>query len=162
MLGVVHFYDVAVFIHVAAVVIGFGVTFSYPIFLRHAVRSDPRSMPYLLRTIDVVGRAVIGPCAVLILISGMYLVGDGPFDYGDTFVSVGLPIIIVLILVGPLFFGRRGRQLEEIAGRDIQAAGTGEVQLSDEFDTVLGQIMTVGYLTDLLVLVALFFMIVKP
>jgi hypothetical protein len=162
VLGVVRFYDVAVFIHVAAVVIGFGVTFSYPIFLRHAVRSAPRSMPYLLTTIDTVGRAVIGPSALLILISGIYLVADGPFDYGDTFVSVGLPIIIVLILVGPLFFARKGRQLEGIVSRDIDAAGTGEVKLGAEFDTVLGQIMSVGYVTDLLVLIALFFMIVKP
>ncbi len=162
MLGVVHFYDVAVFLHVAAVVVGLGVTFSYPIFLRRAAGSEPRSMPYLLRTIDTIGRAVIGPSALLILISGLYLVGDGPFDFGDTFVSVGLAIIIVLILVGPLFFGRKGRELERIVNRDIGAAGTGQVELSPEFDSVLGQIMNVGYLTELLVLVALFFMIVKP
>jgi uncharacterized membrane protein len=162
VLGVVHFYDLAVFAHVAAVVIGFGVTFTYPIFFRHARRTDPRSMPQLLRTIDVIGRAVIGPCALLILISGIYLVGDGPFDWGDTFVSVGLPVIVILILVGPTFFRTRGKKLEAVAQRDIEAAGSGQVQFSEEFDSILGQILTVGYVTDLLVLIALFFMVVKP
>ena len=162
MLATVHFYDVAVFVHVAAVVIGFGVTFSYPVFYRHARQSDPRSVPQLLRTTDVIGRAVIGPSALLILISGLYLVGDGPFDFSDGFVGVGLAVIVILILVGPTFFRTRGQKLEAIAKRDIEAAGSGEVRFSEEFDSVYGQIMTVGYVTDLLVLVALFFMIVKP
>jgi hypothetical protein len=162
VLAVIRFYDVAVFVHVAAVVIGLGVTFSYPVFLRRATNLYPRSLPYVLTAIDRIGRAVIGPSALLILISGLYLVGDGPFDYSDTFVSVGLPIIVVLILVGPLYFGRRGRVLEELASRDISASGSGEVKLSAEFNAALNQVLTVGYGTDLLVLIALFFMVVKP
>jgi predicted integral membrane protein DUF2269 len=162
VLAVIRFYDVAVFIHVAAVVVGLGVTFSYPVFLRRAANLYPRGLPYVLTAIDRMGKAVIGPSAVLILVSGLYLVGDGPWDFSDTFVSVGLPIIIVLILVGPLFFGRKGSQLERSVSRDLEGTASGEDRLGDESNALLRQILTVGYASDLLVLVALFFMIVKP
>ena len=50
------------------------------------------------------------------------------------FVQVGLPIAVVLLLAGPLYFGPTEEGLAEIAERDVAAAGNGEVAFSDEFE----------------------------
>jgi hypothetical protein len=162
VLAVIRFYDVIVFIHVAAVVVGLGLVFSYPMLWRAAVKSFPRSVPYLLSTQSLIGKAVIGPLTALVLLSGLYLVGEGPFDFGTTFVAVGLPIVIYLFLAGPVFFSPTESKLGELAERDIAAAGEGEVAFSDEFNALFRRLMIVASLSQFLILVAVFFMVVKP
>lgn len=160
--GVITFYWTVVFLHVAAVVTGFGPTFVYPILWRSARNRYPRSLPYMLRTMEKIGKTVIGPASILILLTGIYLVAKGPFDFSATFVQVAMPILIVLIVIGPLYFGRMEGRLADLAERDIAAAGAGEVQLSAEFDRLFRQVTIVARLASLAVLVALFFMVVKP
>jgi hypothetical protein len=160
--GAVTFYWCVVFVHVMAVVIGFGSTFVYPIFLGAARRRYRRALPYLLGTMDKLGKAVIGPSALLILASGIYLLADGPYEADATFVQVAAPILIALIFIGPLYFGRTEARLAEIAARDVDAATGEEVSLSPELETGLGRLTTNIRLANLAVLVALFFMVVKP
>ena len=160
--GIITFYWCVVFIHVMAVVIGFGATFVYPIFLGAARRRYRRALPYLLGTMDKLGKAVIGPSSLLILVSGIYLVADGPYQADATFVQVAAPILVVLIFIGPLYFGRTEAKLAELAARDVGAATADEVTLSPELDSGLRRLTTNIRLANLAVLVALFFMVVKP
>jgi hypothetical protein len=160
--GVITFYWTVVFIHVMTVVIGFGATFVYPVFLGAARRRYRRALPYLLSTMDKLGKAVIGPSSLLILASGIYLVADGPYEADATFIQVAAPILIVLIFIGPLYFGRTEAKLAEIAARDVGASPGTEVTLSEELDTGLRRLTTNIRLANLAVLIALFFMIVKP
>ena len=158
----VTFYWTVVFVHVMTVVVGFGPTFVYPILLGAARKRHPRTLPYLLSTMDKIGKTVIGPATILILLSGIYLVSDGPYEFDASFVQVPLPILVALILMGPLYFGRTEAKLAELAERDIAASGEGEVALSPEFDSRLKQLTLVTRLANLAILVALFFMVVKP
>jgi hypothetical protein len=160
--GIITFYWCVVFIHVMAVVIGFGATFVYPIFLGAARRRYRRALPYLLGTMDKLGKAVIGPSSLLILASGIYLVADGPYPADATFVQVAAPILVALIFIGPLYFGRTEAKLAELAARDVGAATGDEVTLSPELDSGLRRLTTNIRLANLAVLVALFFMVVKP
>jgi hypothetical protein len=160
--GTITFYWCVVFVHVMAVVIGFGSTFVYPIFLGAARRRYRRALPYLLGTMDKLGKAVIGPSSLLILASGIYLVADGPYKADATFVQVAAPILVVLIFIGPLYFGRTEARLAEIATRDVGAATAAEVALSPELETGLQRLTTNIRLANVAVLVALFFMVVKP
>jgi hypothetical protein len=160
--GVITFYWTVVFVHVMAVVVGFGPTFVYPILLGGARRRYPRMLPSLLETMDRIGKTVIGPASILILITGIYLVSDGPFDFDSKFVQVAMPILIVLIFVGPLWFGRTEARLAEVAARDIAASGDGDPSLSPELEAGLTKLSTTIRIANLAVLVALFFMVVKP
>ena len=160
--GVITFYWTVVFLHVLAVVTGFGPTFVYPILTRGARKHYPQSLPYVLRTMDRIGKMVIGPAVFLILLTGIYLVAKGPYDFSATFVQVAFPIIIVLIPLGPLYFGRTEAKLADLAERDIAASGGGEIALSKEFDSLLKQLTVVNRLANVAILVALFFMVVKP
>jgi hypothetical protein len=160
--GTITFYWCVVFVHVMAVVIGFGATFVYPVFLGAARRRYRRALPYLLGTMDKLGKAVIGPSSLLILASGIYLVADGPYKADATFVQVAAPILVALIFLGPLYFGRTEARLAEIATRDVGATTGDDATLSEELETGLSRLTTNIRLANLAVLVALFFMVVKP
>ena len=48
-------------IHILAVVVAFGVTFSYPLFARRRRPLDRRAMPWFYRMAGMISRRVISP-----------------------------------------------------------------------------------------------------
>ena len=88
------------------------------------------------RDADVVDQAEHGAESSDAGIAGLYMVmtEQGGFGFDVLFVQVGLPIAVVLLLAGPLYFGPTEEGLAEIAERDVAAAGNGEVAFSDEFE----------------------------
>src|SRR2546423_13437019 len=103
------FYDVVVFIHIAAVVTAFGVTFVYPLIVPLTQRSAPDKLPWLHQLQGEVGRKIITPSAAVVLLAGLYLglSGDGPFDLKDWWVGFGLLAILVLLGLGGAVFAPR-------------------------------------------------------
>jgi hypothetical protein len=162
VLAVILFYDVMIWLHVAAVIVGFGATFAYPIFQAFAERTSPRSVPAVMRAMHKSDMYLVTPAMLIILGAGIYLVLEGPFDWSDTFVGVGLAGIVVLFGLAHTFFRHHEHKLIELAERDIAAAGSGDVQLSDEYWGYSKRVALVGTLASLFVLVIAFFMIVKP
>jgi hypothetical protein len=84
------------------------------------------------------------------------------WDFSDVFVGVGILAIIVLLGLAGGFFSPQGRRAMELAERDIAAAGDGEVEFSDEYWAVSKRIAQVGTLAGVIIVVAIFFMTVKP
>ena len=150
------FYDVVLFIHVAAVVTAFGVTFVYPLIVPLTTRTAPEKLPWLHRLQVEIGRKIITPSAALVLLAGLYLAlsGDGSFDMSDWWVGFGLLAILVLLGLGGAFFAPRERRLAELAERDL-AAG----RLSEEYEALAVQVARVGAASSLLALVAVLFMV---
>jgi uncharacterized membrane protein len=161
-LASIEFYDVVLFLHAAAVLLAFGPTFGYAFFQGFAERFFPRSIPNVMRTFGTVDRFLVIPGMLVILAAGVYLVLEGPWDWEDTFVSVGLMGIIVLLVLQFAVLGRIERTLAELAERDIAASGSGDVELSDEYWAASKRSAIWGSLAGVLVLVILFFMVVKP
>jgi len=158
----IEFYDVVVFVHVAAVVLAFGPTFGYAFFQGIAERYFPRSIPNVMRAMGTVDRYLVLPGLLVILAGGVYLVIDGPWDWDDTFVNVGMAAVVLLLVFQFAFFRRIERSLAQLAERDIAAAGTGDVELSDEYWAASKRSAIGGSLAGVLVLIAIFFMTVKP
>ncbi len=100
MLTAVTFYDVVLWFHISLVVLAFGPTFAYPVFLATAERTDPRSLPVIGRGILVWDR--ISQIMLLgILIAGIYLVATNSglgraWEFSDFFVSWGFVAVIVV------------------------------------------------------------------
>ena len=82
MVAALRFYDIVVFIHVAAVVTAFGVIFVYPLIVPLTQRSAPDKLPWLHRLQGEIGRKIITPSAAVVLLAGLYMAlsGDGRFD----------------------------------------------------------------------------------
>src|SRR2546423_9894551 len=121
------FYDIVVFIHIAAVVTAFGVTFVYPLIVPLTQRSAPDKLPWLHHLQGEVGRKIITPSAAVVLLAGLYIAlsGDGPFDMKDWWVGFGLLAVLVLLGLGGAFFAPRERRLGELGGRGPPGGGPG-------------------------------------
>lgn len=160
----VTFYDVVLWVHITAVVLAFGPTFAYPVFLAVAERTDPRSLPVVGRGViawDAIGRILL----VLILLAGIYLIADSPaWELSDFYVSWGILAVIILGALSGAYFTPKTKQLIEIAERDIaaSAASGGDVKLSAEFQALNGQIAKVGTAAGILILLTIYVMTTKP
>jgi hypothetical protein len=157
----IQLYDVVLFVHVTAVVVAFGATFAFPFFQAGVERISPRSVPAMLRAMHTTSRYLVTPGSLVVLASGVYLTIDG-WDFGQLFVIVGLSVVVALIVLGAAFFDRHEARAIALAERDVVAAGRGEVVLSEEYLQVSRRFARVGMAASLLILVALFFMVVKP
>jgi uncharacterized membrane protein len=157
MLATVTFYSVVLAVHVMAVVIAFGTTFAYPAFMPWARKNHPTAMPVIHELSDRLGKLVMSPAMVLVLICGIYLASDA-HAWSEVWVSVPLVILIVIGGLGGMFFAPKERQLGALARRDLEGGG----ELSAEYDDVFRQVAIGGFTTMALVLIAIFFMFAKP
>lgn len=151
------FYQVVLAIHIMAVVVGFGVTFAYPIIFAVVEKADPRALATLHRVQHVVGQRLINPGLAVVVIAGIYLASK--LEVWSTFyVQWGLGVAIVLGGLGGMFFAPTEKRLAELAERDVAAAGDGEVTMSAEYNALSKRLAKVGALSSLLVLVTVYFM----
>jgi hypothetical protein len=157
----VQFYDVIVWLHVSSVVVGFGPTFAFGLYLALAGRRYPRSMPAILDAQCTISRTMVTIGALVILGSGIYLASDR-WEFSDFFVVAGLVAVIILLALVHLYFVPNEIRAREIAERDIEAAGSGEVKFSDEFDRRMRGSAIAGPIAGLIIIVTIYFMATKP
>ena len=148
--------------HIAAIVIAFGVTFAYPVMYAVGIRAEPRSMPGFHRIQDSVGKFVISPFLGLALLAGIYLASK-LHVWSDFYVQWGLGVIIVLGALGGAFFAPRERRLAELAERDIAAAdqaspGEPNVVFGAEYKALRQQVFRVNVVANVLILLTIYFM----
>jgi hypothetical protein len=162
LIPAVTFYTFVLAVHIAAIVIAFGVTFAYPVMYAVGIRAEPRSMPGLHRIQDTVGKFVISPFIGLALLAGIYLAGK-LHVWSDFYVQWGLGAIIVLGGLGGAFFAPRERRLAELAERDIAAAdqtspGERNIVFGAEYNALRKQVLTVGLAANAVILLTIYFM----
>jgi hypothetical protein len=153
----VTFYTFALAIHIAAIVIAFGVTFAYPVMYAVGTRTEPRSMPGFHRIQDSVGKFVISPFLVVALAAGIYLASK-LHVWSDFYVQWGLVVIVLLGALGGAFFSPRERRLAELAERDVTAAGDGQVVFGEEYKALRRRVLSVGLTANVLILLTIYFM----
>src|ERR1700704_6120050 len=114
------FYDIVVFLHIAAVVTAFGVTFAYGLIEPLTARLAQDKLPWVHRLEYEIGRKFVTPAATVVFLAGLYLAlsGDGPFDLKDWWVGFGLLAILVILGLIGAYFSPREKRLSEIAERD--------------------------------------------
>jgi uncharacterized membrane protein len=150
-------YKIALFLHILAVVLAFGPTFGYAFFFS-VVPQHPRATPAIMAGIQKVDKYLVNPGMIVLLLAGIYLLADGPWETSDAFISVGFLAIIVLFGLQHAFFQPKVREAKALAERDLKAGDT----LSDEFEALGDRIGKVGTLAGLIVVVTIFFMAYKP
>jgi hypothetical protein len=156
----VTFPQVAIAVHVMAVVVAFGVTFAYPVFLGVGRRRDPRAMPWFHRMQQQIGRRVVNPGLTVVVIAGIYLATDLHL-WSQFFVQRGVAAALVLgALEGSLMIRYEGR-LAELAERDVAAAGEGSVTFSPEYEALFRRLGMIGTGMSLLVLATIYVMVVN-
>jgi uncharacterized membrane protein len=150
--------ELSIFLHISAVVVGFGATFAESIAAPVALRMDARYLPYVHRLQLAINRYLATPALAIILLTGIYQVSEGPWSFGDAWISASFAILIVLggLLGG--YFVPTDRRLEAMLARDLRNGG----EPSAEYQRQARTEGYVGMVAGLLVVVAIFLMVVKP
>jgi uncharacterized membrane protein len=159
----VTFYSVVLWLHISAVVLAFGPTFAFGIYIALAQRKYPRAIPAVLDAQMMITRSFVTLGGILIFITGIYLASKTPWDFSDFFVVWGLLAIIVLMGLAHGFFLPNDQRAARAAKRDIDAAGpAGDVELSREFNDVSARSARMGPIAGLIVILTIYVMAAKP
>jgi uncharacterized membrane protein len=161
--GHLDFYAVVLFVHITAAIVAFGVTFAYPVLDTVFLRRDARSLPAYHEAEIEIGRRIVTPAAIVVLIAGIYLVTDRWSDASSGWWSAALAILVVILGIEHAIRIPTSRRMRDRAALDAREAGSGgTVALSDEYARLGRQRRLFGGLNSLLVVVAVFLMVVKP
>jgi uncharacterized membrane protein len=158
MLTAVTSYDVGKFIHVAAVIVALGAPFAYAPFTALAESANPRAVPTVLRAMRRVDFTIVTPGMVLLVVAGIYMLADASIRVAESWVSVGIAAIVVLFAIVHGAVEPAVKRAIAVAERDLDQGG----ELSTEYRALSRRINLAGLVAGIVVLVAAFFMVVKP
>jgi hypothetical protein len=143
-------YNVVLWVHITAVVVGLGGVFTYPVWFGIVRSWEPAQRAGFHRAQAAIGRFVISPGLLVIILAGAYLASDADV-WSKVWVTVPLIIAIGLGALGGVYFGPKEDRLAALAD-----AGGGA-----EYDRLFAQVRNVSYGAMLSILVAAFFMVTK-
>lgn len=153
----VMFYDFVLAVHILAVVVAFGVVFSYPVIDAQLRKAHPGDLASLHRLHLALARGVVTPAMVVVLIAGIYLALDR-YSLGDPWISATFAILFIIFGLTGAVLTPADKKLVELAERD-RRNGDGP---SEEYLAESRKADAFGSLALLLVIVAIMLMTVKP
>ena len=154
-------YEIVLAVHVMAVVIAFGWTFTLPVVFAVASRRDPRSLPVLHRIEYTVSRVILNPSLLVVLGAGIYMASDG-HHWSEFFVQWGIGAVVVIgALVGSVLIPA-AKRAEEAARADLQGFSGGDFQPGEAYRVATRRLNVAGSAASLLVLLTILFMVIKP
>jgi uncharacterized membrane protein len=155
-------YNLSLFLHITAVVVGLGATFAESIAFPVAMKLDVRHLPYVHRLQRAINQWLTSPALAVILATGLYQTIDADWDFGDFWISGTLTIVIVLGGLIGAYFIPADRRLEAMVTNEIASAGEGEIVLSKDYQRRARMEGIIGGIAGLLVVVAIYLMVIKP
>jgi uncharacterized membrane protein len=161
MIASVEFYDIVKWLHITGVVVGFGSTFAYGIFIVTAMKTHPKSVPGVLAGISETSRTIVTGGAVLALITGIYMAADID-QMSEFYVAWGFVAILVLLGLTHAFFRPNEIAARKAAERDVDAAGDGPVQWSPEYEAASGKLSKMGPVAGIIIVLTIYVMTAKP
>src|SRR3954469_8213178 len=120
-IALVNGYNVSLFLHITAVMVGFGATFALAIATPVALKLDPRHLPYVHQLSIAINRYFATPALVVVLATGFYQISEGNWDW-DFWIIATLVIVVVLGGLIGAFFLPHSKKMKAIADRDAAAA----------------------------------------
>jgi hypothetical protein len=115
----VEFYNVVLWVHITAFFIAFGPTYVYGLFYAMAGKAGPQALIAVGKGVRVWDRTGLTIGGVLVLLSGLYLVGDHPqFDFGTFFVAWGVAAIVFTLGMTHGYFLPKTDEIIELLEND--------------------------------------------
>jgi uncharacterized membrane protein len=156
-------YEISLFLHITAAVVGFGTTFAEAITFPVAMKLDRRHLPYVHRLQRTINTWFAMPALVVILATGFFQVADGDWSLGDAWLSVSLFLVLVIAVVNVAYFIPEDRRLEDmVAGELAGVPAAGEPELSEDYLKRAQREGMFGAATGIMLVVIIFMMVVKP
>lgn len=155
-------YNLVLFLHITAVVVGFGATFAEAIAFPVAMKAGKRHLPYVHRLQLAINQRLTTPALVVVIFTGIYQTIDGDWSFGSFWISATFAIAILLggLLGG--YFIPADRRLGPMVEGELAGAPDGDPELSDEYQRGARLEGIVGGLAGVLIIAAVFLMVTKP
>ena len=117
-------YELFLFLHIAAVVIWLGAGFTFFLLVIRVQRSrDPAQERLLTDANNWLAPRLFIPASLATFIFGVALVLDGPWSFGDLWITLGLTGYAISFLIGIAFLKPEGERLARaIADRGPQSS----------------------------------------
>jgi uncharacterized membrane protein len=151
-------YEISVFVHVTAVMVGFGATFAESIMFPVAMKAGVRHLPYVHRLQLAINQRLATPALVVVLLTGIYQTSDGDWEFGSFWISATFLIVIVVGGLLGAYFIPADRRLAAQAERELEASGN----VSEDYLRQARREGAIGALTGVLLIAAVFLMVTKP
>ncbi len=158
-------FEVSLFLHITAVMVGFGATFAEAIMFPVAMRVGVRHLPYVHRLQLAINQWLAMPALVIVLATGLYQVDKFNYRVADFWISGSLTIVIVIGAILGAYFIPTDRRLAPMVEGEIAALGDREIQLSDlspEYQRKGRMEGIIGTIAGILLIVAVYLMVTKP
>ncbi len=160
LIPAVFFWQIVLAVHVVFVVAAFGLLLSYPLITIAAERIDRRSLPVILRVRMLLGRSLVNPGLLLVVISGVYLASQ-QHQWGDFYVWWGIAAALVIGGLEGALVIRQSATLAELAERDVSLFGSADGSWSSDYVTARARADQVNALLAVIVVVTTFLMVVQ-
>jgi hypothetical protein len=160
LVSAVFFWQIALAVHIIFVVAAFGLVVSYPLILTAAERIDRRSVPVILRMRQLLGRILVNPGLLVVVIAGVYLASE-LHQWHYFYVQWGIGAVVVLGALEGAFVVRHSGRLADVAQLDVDASGGGEVTWGQDYLSERGRADQINTLMAMIVVVTIFFMVVQ-
>src|ERR1700744_5833341 len=100
-----------------------------------ALQMDKRYLPFAHRLSLVLGRWFANPALLILIITGIFQVAHShsAFKMSDFWISATFVIVIIIGALNGAYFIPSDRKLGAQVAKEIEAAGSGEIQLSDDY-----------------------------
>jgi len=158
MLATIDAYSISLWLHISAVVVGFGATFAEAVTFPVAMRVGRQHLPYVHQLQLFINQRLASPALVLIIVTGIFQTANHHWGFGHFWISATFAIAIVLGAINGAYFMPTDRRLARVAAQETANGGEPSAQyLAD-----VRKEAVMGAITGLLVIIAVFLMVTKP
>jgi uncharacterized membrane protein len=147
-------YTFLLFVHVSMAIVWIGGGFMIQFFALRAVKAGPARAGAFATDVEWIANRTLIPASLLAVVSGILLVVEGPWSFGDDWIVIGLVLFGITFIAGIAFLGpESGRLGKLIAEQGLE---------SPEAQWRLGRILLFSRLDLVLLFLIVFDMAVKP
>ena len=158
MLADISLYTISLWLHISSAVVGLGATFALSVAFPLALKLDARYMPFIHRMNMEVLRKLASPALLLIVVTGIYQGVDADL-MSEAWLGITFAITIVLGGLQGAYFIPTDRKLAAMAEKEL---ADGATTLSPEYQRLAQREGTLGAVSGVLIILAVFFMVTKP
>jgi uncharacterized membrane protein len=148
-------YEWLLFFHIAASIVWLGGALAVQVLAFRANRADdPARMTTIAHEIEWIGTRIFLPASLLVLVLGIILAVDGPWDFGQTWIILALIGFGLSFVTGAAFLGPESGRI----GKLLAADGPESLAVRDRIQ----RIFLVSRIELVLLYLIVLDMVVKP
>ena len=166
LVSAVTFADLVLAVHILGVIVGFGVTFAYPVFFGVGARMEPSAMPWFFRMVQLLTRRLVYPGLLIVLVCGIYLASKED-QFHAFYAQWGFFAVIAIGAIEGGVMAPRVRTLITVSARDLAAAPAAPAlahsrpsasSFSADYRAAFRQLSVAGAVQSGIVVLTVFFM----